>query len=133
MTVNKNIENAADGHFLFNGVELTKGSFDGQFVIGRKITLEPGEESALNVTGWEIVADGTSTNYQGAKLELDMPQCKTLAIKALYDATGISIIPAANNAQNVYDLNGRMVRSGSTSLEGLPCGIYIVGGRKVVK
>ena len=133
MTVNKNIENAADGHFLFNGVELTKGSFDGQFVIGRKITLEPGEKSALNVTGWEVVADGTSTNYQGAKLELDMPQCKTLAIKALYDATGISVIPAANNAQNVYDLNGRMVRSGSISLEGLPRGIYIVGGRKVVK
>ena len=133
MTVNKNIENAAEGHFLFNGVELTKGSFDGQFVIGRKITLEPGEESALNVTGWEVVADGTSTNYQGAKLELDMPQCKTLTIKALYDATGISIIPTANNAQNVYDLNGRMVRSGSTSLEGLPRGIYIVGGRKVVK
>jgi len=133
MTVNKNIENAADGHFLFNGVELTKGSFNGQFVIGRKITLEPGEKSALNVTGWEVVADGTSTNYQGAKLELDMPQCKTLAIKALYDATGISVIPAANNAQNVYDLNGRMVRSGSISLEGLPRGIYIVGGRKVVK
>ena len=133
MTVNKNMENATEGHFLFNGVELTKGSFDGQFVIGRKITLEPGEKSALNVTGWEVVADGTSTNYQGAKLELDMPQCKTLTIKALYDATGISIIPTANNAQNVYDLNGRMVRSGSTSLEGLPRGIYIVGGRKVVK
>ena len=34
---------------------------------------------------------------------------------------------------NVYDLNGRIVRQGTTSLEGLPRGIYIVGGRKVVK
>jgi hypothetical protein len=133
MTVNKNMENAAEGHFLFNGVELTKGSFDGKFIIGRKITLEPGEESALNITGWEVVADGTTTNYQGAKLELDMPQCKNLAISALFNTTGISAITTDNNTQNVYDLNGRMVRSGSTSLEGLPRGIYIVGGRKVVK
>ena len=133
MTVNKDMENAAEGHFLFNGVELTKGSFDGQFVIGRRITLEPGEASALNVTGWEVIADGTSNNYQGAKLELDMPQCKKLAITALFDATGISVIPADNNIQNVYDLSGRLVRAGSTSLEGLPRGIYIVGGKKAIK
>jgi hypothetical protein len=133
MTVNKDMENAADGHFLFNGIKLTKGTFDGQFVIGRKITLEPSESSALNVTGWEVIADGSSTNYQGAKLELDMPKCKKLAITALFDATGISVIPADNNYhQDVYDLNGRKVRSGSTSLDGLPRGIYIVRGKKVV-
>ena len=133
MTVNKDMENVADGHFLFNGVELTKGSFDGQFVIGRKITLEPGEASSLNVTGWEIVADGSTTNYQGSKLEIDMPQCKKLTISAQFNTTGISVIPTGNNVQNVYDLNGRMVRAGNTSLEGLPHGIYIVGGKKVVK
>jgi len=133
MTVNKDMENAADGHFLFNGIKLTKGTFDGQFVIGRRITLEPSEASALNVTGWEVTADGSSTNYQGAKLELDMPKCKKLAITALFDATGISVIPTDNNYhQDVYDLNGRKVRSGSTSLDGLPRGIYIVRGKKVV-
>ena len=133
MTVNKDMENAADGHFLFNGVELSKGSFDGQFIVGRKITLEPSENSTLNVTGWEVTTDGTSKNYQGAKLEFDMPQCKKLAVKALFDETGISTIVTDNTIQNVYDLNGRMVRSGSTSLEGLPRGIYIVGGKKIVK
>ena len=134
MTVNKDMENAADGHFLFNGVELSKGSFDGQFIVGRKITLEPSESSTLNVTGWEVTTDGTSMNYQGAKLEFDMPQCKKLAISAVFDATGISTISTtANNAQDVYDLNGRKVRSGSTSLEGLPRGVYIVGGKKVIK
>lgn len=133
MTVNKNMENAAEGHILFNGVELTKGSFDGQFVIGRKIILEPGEESALNITGWEVIADGSSTNYQGAKLELDMPQCKSLAITALIETNGIRTISNETiQAKDVYDLNGRKVRSGSTSLEGLPRGIYIVGGKKVV-
>lgn len=32
----------------------------------------------------------------------------------------------------VYSVNGQLVRSGSTSLEGLPKGIYVVGGRKVI-
>ena len=133
MTVNKDMENAADGHFLFNGVELTKGSFDGQFVIGRKITLEPGEASTLNVTGWEVVADGSSTNYQGAKLELDMPQCKSLTISAKFDATGIHAISnEPTYTKDIFDLKGHKVRSGSTSLDGLPRGIYIVGGKKMV-
>ncbi len=34
---------------------------------------------------------------------------------------------------HIYDLNGRMVRRSTTSLEGLSHGIYIVGGKKVVK
>ncbi|MBR0432167.1 MAG: hypothetical protein IJK15_00515 [Bacteroidaceae bacterium] len=37
------------------------------------------------------------------------------------------------NAKNVYTLDGRLVRRGSTSLDGLPRGIYVVGGRKVMK
>ena len=131
MTVNKDMEDAAEGHILFNGVELSNGTFDGKFIVGRKITLEPGEASTLNVTGWEVTADGTSNNYQGARLEFDMPQCNKLAIKALFDTTGISIIPTNDTkSQDVYDLNGRKVRSGSTSLDGLPRGIYIIGGKK---
>lgn len=133
MTVNKDMEDAAEGHILFNGVELSNGTFDGKFIVGRKITLEPGEASTLNVTGWEVTADGTSNNYQGARLEFEMPQCNKLAIKALFDTTGISIIPTSDTkSQDVYDLNGRKVRSGSMSLDGLPRGIYIVGGKKVV-
>lgn len=131
MTVNKDMEDAAEGHILFNGVELSNGTFDGKFIVGRKITLEPGEASTLNVTGWEVTADGTSNNYQGARLEFEMPQCNKLAIKALFDTTGISIIPTSDTkSQDVYDLNGRKIRSGSMSLDGLPRGIYIIGGKK---
>ncbi len=36
------------------------------------------------------------------------------------------------NDNNVYSITGQVVRHSSTSLEGLPHGIYIVGGRKVV-
>ncbi len=39
--------------------------------------------------------------------------------------------PSVDN--NVYTITGQLIRQGSTSLEGLPHGIYIVGGKKVVK
>ena len=131
MTINKKMENAADGHFIFNGVKLTKGSFDGHFIAGRKITLESGLDSAMNITGWEVVADGSSTTYPGTRLEIDMPQCKSFSINAVIDGTGITQIKKDNPSQDVYDLNGRKVRSGSSSLEGLPHGIYIIRGKKV--
>lgn len=49
------------------------------------------------------------------------------------DATAIEGIEAAqqHNA-NIYNLNGQLVRQGATSTEGLPSGLYIVGGKKVV-
>ena len=40
--------------------------------------------------------------------------------------------PAATD-NNVYSIDGRLLRAGTTSLEGLPAGLYVVGGRKVVK
>ena len=133
MTVNKGLDGAADGQFLFNGVKLTKGIFDGHFIPGRKIILESGKESALNVSGWDVTADGSSDRYQGSRLEIDMPKCKSLSIIAVLDGTGITDIQDNNQNHDVYDLSGRKVRSGSTSLEGLPRGIYIVRGKKVIK
>ena len=35
-------------------------------------------------------------------------------------------------AQDVWTLAGRIARRNATSLEGLPKGVYMVGGRKVV-
>ena len=60
-----------------------------------------------------------------------MPQCKSLAINAIVDGSGITQILKDTPSQDVYDLNGRKVRSGSSSFEGLPHGIYIIKGRKV--
>lgn len=49
------------------------------------------------------------------------------------DVTAIEGIEAEqqHNA-NIYNLNGQLVRQGATSTEGLPSGLYIVGGKKVV-
>ena len=49
------------------------------------------------------------------------------------DATAIEGIEAAQQHDaNIYNLNGQLVRQGATSTEGLPSGLYIVGGKKVV-
>ena len=49
------------------------------------------------------------------------------------NATAIDGIEATqqHNA-NIYNLNGQLVRQGATSTEGLPSGLYIVGGKKLV-
>jgi hypothetical protein len=46
---------------------------------------------------------------------------------------GLDEKPAAVEPYDVYDLSGRKVRHQVTSLDGLPNGIYIVNGRKVLK
>lgn len=49
------------------------------------------------------------------------------------NATAIDGIEAAQqHSANIYNLNGQLVRQGSTSTEGLPSGLYIVGGKKLV-
>ena len=52
------------------------------------------------------------------------------------EVTGIETVeemPAAEEPFDVYDLKGRKVLHHVTSLDGLPAGVYIVNGRKVLK
>ena len=134
MTINKDVEGAEDTGIRFNGIKLTKGTFDGKFFQDRAITLEGNPESEKTITGWKIVTNGSNTEeVQGSRLEMVMPQCTSLTIMALIETNGIRTISnETTKAQDIYDLNGRKVRSGCTSLEGLPRGIYIVGGKKVI-
>lgn len=49
------------------------------------------------------------------------------------NTTAIDGIKAAQqHSANIYNLNGQLVRQGATSTEGLPSGLYIVGGKKLV-
>ncbi|MBQ0114731.1 MAG: hypothetical protein KBT10_02510, partial [Bacteroidales bacterium] len=46
--------------------------------------------------------------------------------------TGVTDLNATvAKAQNVYTVDGRLVRQNVTSLEGLDAGLYIFGGKKV--
>lgn len=49
------------------------------------------------------------------------------------NTTAIDGIEAAQqHSANIYNLNGQLVRQGATSTEGLPSGLYIVGGKKLI-
>ena len=49
------------------------------------------------------------------------------------NVTGIESIEEALEPYDVYDLSGRKVRHQVTSLDGLPAGVYIVNGKKMLK
>ena len=116
----------------FNGHRLSRGTFDGKFIKDHLIRLEGDER----IAGWHVKTVGSSGAseewVEGQVLSMTMPQCSSLVITALTQATGIrNISPAQRQADGaVYDLQGRKVGYGTT--EGLPSGVYIVNGKKVV-
>lgn len=140
MTVDIENEEDGPGGLSFNGVTLSKNSFDGKFYAGRAINLDSDAED-LSIAGWRIAEtqkDGTTTTREvsGRQLSIEMPACSKLAITALIgtpDGIDTIMTDPGLHSGNVYDLNGRLIRQGSTSLEGLPRGIYIVGGKKVLR
>lgn len=48
-------------------------------------------------------------------------------------ASGIQTITDDSHPVDVYDLKGRKIRTKTTSLDGLPKGVYIINGKKIVK
>ena len=47
--------------------------------------------------------------------------------------TGINSLQSAVAPEDVYDLGGRKVKNAGESLETLKKGVYIIGGKKVMK
>ncbi len=57
---------------------------------------------------------------------------KIFGIEITKDGTGIQDMIRDDQPQDVYTLSGQKVRSQAKDLNGLPAGVYIVGGKKVV-
>ena len=77
-----------------------------------------------NVTGLSATCQVTVTASSGTR-SLSGDDDETTGIEALGEG--------AVEPYDVYDLSGRMVLHQVTSLEGLPNGVYIVNGKKVLK
>lgn len=76
--------------------------------------------------GWLQPANGLSA--KGIEYEIE-----GVVDQVNGDATAIDGIEAEQqHSANIYNLNGQLVRQGATSTEGLPSGLYIVGGKKLV-
>ncbi|KIP55011.1 hypothetical protein ST42_10770 [Prevotella pectinovora] len=76
--------------------------------------------------GWLQPANGQSAKVFEYEIEGVVEQVNG-------NTTAIDGIEAAQqHSANIYNLNGQLVRQGATSTEGLPSGLYIVGGKKLV-
>lgn len=76
--------------------------------------------------GWLQSVQGQASNVFEYEIEGVVEQVNG-------NTTAIDGIEAAQqHSANIYNLNGQLVRQGATSTEGLPSGIYIVGGKKLV-
>lgn len=82
-----------------------------------------GDNSESTAEQWPYKVKFFQTNVYGQTNNNDLPTGIDSMIAGNTD-------PVADN--NVYSITGQVVRRGSTSLEGLPGGIYIVKGRKVM-
>ena len=101
MTINLSVEEASEMTVRFNGVKLSKGTFDGQFFRNRNVTLEGEAPEGKEITGWRVVADydGSKTEdvMDGSNCSFIMPKCSSLNVNAiLSDISGINSIMPLN-------------------------------------
>lgn len=96
---------------------------------GGKISIQNQGDAGTDF--WSVTADNAL--QKGGVAEADSYLFEIVTQSA---ATGISVMRNdGGNSTKVYNLNGQMVRSGvkpGRATTGLPAGVYIVNGRKVV-
>lgn len=105
---------------------------NGRYGIPAQQDVTPLESVLIRTTGDKtflptrcgFVWETQSSNAQGIEIR---------HVKSLSDATGIEMLDMNGSKVDVYDVNGRIVKSKAGSLDGLPHGIYVVGGKKIIK
>ncbi len=110
MVVNKSLkaDDLSKVRIAFNGVTLTKGTFDGKFFAGRSVSLEgtPVDDGKV-VTGWDItqvLSAGSiiTSKVTGNKYTFNMPVCNTLSINAILgNVDGIDNVPTLSWKWNI--------------------------------
>lgn len=77
--------------------------------------------------GWLQVLNTTAAKDFEYSIDGEIYNATTTSIDELLDKLNGESVKG-----DVYDLGGRLVRSNATSLEGLPKGVYVVGGKKMI-
>ena len=73
------------------------------------------------------VPDGSVELYQAAPVWSEFQNIKPISSTGIKD-----ILMTDGEKHDIYDLQGRKVKAKTTSLDGLPNGIYIVNGKKII-
>ncbi|MGN0280980.1 MAG: CotH kinase family protein [Prevotella sp.] len=118
-----------------NGVKLSEALFNGKFYANRVLTLS---SESNRVKGWKvaITTNGKTEEKEimGNSYDFIMPSCSSMTVNAIVgDDTFIdNIYYDYEKSADIISLSGAVVRKNATSTEGLPLGIYLWKGRKIV-
>lgn len=138
----------AVGNIELNGIELAAGEGYQTFDVEQTITITPGtlpdvpEEVWLGPMLGEVPIKMTGkVNNERLYCEIDIDMMASLQqiIKVTFGsdiAASVSGVSVATGKVDVYSVSGVLVRKqveAASALNGLQRGIYIVGGRKVIK
>ena len=82
-------------------------------------------ESESTAEQWPYKVKFYQTNVYGKSNNNELPS-------SINDIIAFNDDNQAPTNNNVYSLDGHLVRRGTTSIDGLPKGVYIVGGKKVM-
>ena len=109
------------GFVIVSGDDRTKP------ILGYSVSGSFKEDALPENVEWWLTATCTVTVKAAGTRSLDGDDDE------LTDIEDMEIDPAVTEPFDVYDLTGRKVLHQVTSLDGLPNGIYIVNGKKVLK
>ena len=125
LTVNKN---KADVAITINGIQLSKGTFNGKFFANRQLTISGTAPEGQEVKGWRL-SGAKNEQVTGSTLTLNMTSTALNIEPILGEATGIQTIehaPSGIGRLVIYDLMGNKVNNPQKGR------IYIQNDRKVV-
>lgn len=123
------------GDILFKGTYVKASNLipDGSYLLSKgqwyHMTLNGGNVASVKgFRTWLEPVSGTATSNENIQFSIDgvIDGGTTNSIEGIEN----DFTSKANN--NVYNMNGQLVRNGSTSLEGLPKGVYIVNNKKYI-
>ena len=125
LTINKANE---DVEITFNGVKLSKNTFNGKFFNGHTITLSGKAPEGKTIVGWKTTG-ANNKQYDGETMSLMMPNSTLDISPILGDDTGIEnveISSLASRPTSLYDLMGNKVKTPQAGK------IYIKNGKKIM-
>ena len=128
------------GNITLPGITLTEGQGCKEFATKQIIAIQPGETGAPVEWFGPMLGD-VPIDMQGqltadklyCTIDIDMMTSLGQIIKVTFgeELTGIAAVQGNAARVNVYGIDGRIVRSNvsaADALNGLPRGIYVVGG-----
>ena len=125
LTINKANE---DVEITFNGVKLSKNTFNGKFFNGHTITLSGKAPEGKTIVGWKTTG-ANNKQYDGETMSLMMPNSTLDISPILGDDTGIEnveISSLTSRPTSLYDLMGNKVKTPQAGK------IYIKNGKKIM-